>query len=237
MARTQSENYPEIRREILRRSAALFARKGYPNTSIADLAEANGTSRGLLYHYFDSKEKILAEMLNEHLDCLLDEVRKASRSEAHADARFRDTVRAMVLINAESKDLQVVLLHDLHNLRSADCDGIIRKQRKIVDILAALVDACDSRGKIDRRTRMVHTMMLVGMINYTYLWYDPNGPVTPAEYARLVAETYLGGLRSPCPVAALREGQFSDTNAQMGSAAEPAASGSQGRRPGRSGGR
>ena len=71
MARTQSENYADIRREILRRSAALFARVGYPNASIADLAKANRISRGLLYHYFDSKEKILAEMLSEHLDFLL----------------------------------------------------------------------------------------------------------------------------------------------------------------------
>lgn len=196
MARTQSLDYSEIRREILRRSAALFARQGYPNASIADLAAANRISRGLLYHYFDSKEKILAEMLNEHLDLLLAEVADASRRGADADARFRETVRTMVLINAGSKDLQMVLLHDLHNLRSADRANIVRKQRKIVDVFGALVKACDTGGKIDRRTLRVQTMMLIGMINYTYIWYDPAGPVTPAEYADLVASTYLGGLQS-----------------------------------------
>ena len=196
MARTQSLNYPEIRREILRRSAALFARQGYPNASIADLAAANKISRGLLYHYFDSKEKILAEMLNEHLDFLLAETRKASQRGADAATRFRDTVRAMVLINADSKDLQIVLLHDLHNLRAADRAAIVKKQRAIIAILSELVLACDARRKIDRRTLMVQTMMLIGMINYTYIWYDPAGPVTPAEYAELVAGTYLGGLQA-----------------------------------------
>ncbi len=194
MARTQSENYPEIRREILRRSAALFARLGYPNASIADLAKANRISRGLLYHYFDSKEKILAEMLNEHLDFLLGKVREASQRGADSEARFRETVRAMVLINADSKDLQIVLLHDLHNLKSADRNAIVKKQRDIIAIVSDLVGACDARGKIDRRTLMVQTMMLIGMINYTYIWYDPAGPVTPEEYAALVSGTYLGGL-------------------------------------------
>ncbi len=196
MARTQSENYPEIRREILRRSAALFARLGYPNASIADLAKANRISRGLLYHYFDSKEKILAEMLNEHLDFLLGKVREASRRGMDAEARFRETVRAMVLINADSKDLQIVLLHDLHNLKAADRNAIVKKQRDIIAIVSELVGACDGRGKIDRRMLMVQTMMLIGMINYTYIWYDPAGPVTPEEYAALVAGTYLGGLKA-----------------------------------------
>lgn len=196
MARTQSENYPEIRREILRRSAVLFARLGYPNASIADLAKANRISRGLLYHYFDSKERILAEMLNEHLDFLLGEVQKAARRGADAEARFRETVRAMVLVNADSKDLQIVLLHDLHNLKPADRAAIVRKQRDIIAILSDLVRACDSRGKIGARTLMVQTMMLIGMINYTYIWYDPAGPVTPAEYAELVSATYLGGLKA-----------------------------------------
>jgi AcrR family transcriptional regulator len=194
VARTQSLNYPEIRREILRRSAALFARRGYPNASIADLAAANKISRGLLYHYFDSKEKILAEMLNEHLDYLLAEVRKASQGSGDAAARFRATVRAMVEINADSKDLQIVLLHDLQNLGAADRARIVKKQRDIIAILTKLVGDCDGGRKIAARTLMVHTMMLIGMINYTYIWYDPLGPVTPAEYAALVADNYLGGL-------------------------------------------
>jgi AcrR family transcriptional regulator len=196
MARTQSLNYPEIRREILRRSAALFARVGYPNASIADLAKANRISRGLLYHYFDSKEKILAEMLTGHLDFLLDEVKKAAQRGADAEARFRETVRAMVLVNADSRDLQIVLLHDLHNLDAGHRAAIVKTQRDIIAIVSELVRACDARRKIERRTLMVQTMMLIGMINYTYIWYDPAGPVTPAEYAELVSATYLGGLRA-----------------------------------------
>lgn len=196
MARTQAENYPEIRREILRRSAALFARLGYPNASIADLAEANRISRGLLYHYFDSKEKILAEMLTEHLDMLLAEVKRAAAKGGDADARLRETVRTMVAINAGSQDLQVVLLHDLQNLKPAERTAIVGKQREIIRIVGEIVAACDTRGKITRRTQMAETMMLIGMINYTYLWYDPSGPVKPAEYAEMVANNFLGGLRA-----------------------------------------
>lgn len=196
MARTQSENYPEIRREILRRSAALFAAKGYPNSTIADLAEANEMSRGLLYHYFASKEALLQEMLIEHLDFLLSAVEAAAREGAGPDARFRNTVREMVRINAGSKDLQIVLLHDLQNLADPERGIIVEKQKRILDVLSGLIRACDHAGKITPRTLRAHTMMFMGMINYTYLWYDPSGPVPPDEYAALVSETFLAGLNA-----------------------------------------
>jgi AcrR family transcriptional regulator len=196
MARPQAENYAEIRRGILRKSASLFARQGYPSTSIADLAAANGISRGLLYHYFESKEMLLAEMLGEHLDMLLAEVRAASGQGADIEARFRNTIRAMVLVNARSKDLQIVLLHDLHNLNAGDRARIVHKQRAILALVRGLIAAFDGGRTVNARTLKVQTMMLMGMINYTYLWYDPRGPVGPEEYAALVADTYFGGLRA-----------------------------------------
>jgi AcrR family transcriptional regulator len=195
MARTQSENYADIRREILRKSAALFARLGYANASITDIAAANGISRGLLYHYFASKEALLGEMLNDHLDMLLDEVSSASQQGVDVETRFRNMVRAMVLINARSKDLQVVLLHDLQNLGAQDTAVIVRKQKEILRVISALIQACDGGRTIDARTLTAHTMMFMGMINYTYLWYDPHGPVGPQEYADMVAGTFLAGLR------------------------------------------
>lgn len=195
MARTQSENYPEIRRKILRRCAALFARKGYPSTSIADLAGANDMSRGLLYHYFASKEAMLSEMLNEHLDFMLAEVEAAARQSGNDAARLRNTVRTMVAINAESQDLQVVLLHDLQNLQAAERGEIVRKQRDILAVFSRLIRENDRAGRIDARTVKAYTMMFMGMINYTYLWYEPEGPVGPDEYAEMVVDTYLGGLK------------------------------------------
>jgi len=194
MARTQAANYADIRREILRKSAALFARLGYPNATIADLAEANAISRGLLYHYFDSKESLLREMLNEHLDMLLDEVRDATARGDDFEARFRNAIRAMVSINAESQDLQIVLLHDLQNLKPADQKAIVRKQKEILACITGLIEAFDGGRKITPRTLKVYTMMVIGMVNYTYVWYDPKGAVGPGEYADMVVDTCLAGL-------------------------------------------
>ncbi len=193
MARTQAENYPEIRREILRRSAALFAARGYPAATIADLAVANGMSRGLLYHYFASKEALLSEMLHEHLDMMLAELRDAAATGDSLEDRFRSAVTRMCRINAASQDLQIVLLHDLPNLAADDRAAIVAKQRAILAVIADLVAALDA-GRTPAPARPAQTMMLIGMINYTYVWYDPAGPVGPDAYADMVASSFLAGL-------------------------------------------
>jgi hypothetical protein len=36
-------------------------------------------------------------------------------------------------------------------------------------------------------------MMLFGMINYTYTWYDAKGPIKPKEFAQLAAGLFLKG--------------------------------------------
>lgn len=57
-------NHDEYRRKILAKSFNLFTRKGYNNITMDEIAKEIGASKGILYHYFPSKEKILAAMIN-----------------------------------------------------------------------------------------------------------------------------------------------------------------------------
>lgn len=57
-------NHDEYRQELLDKSFLLFTRKGYNNISMKEIAAEIGVSTGTLYHYFPSKEKMLAEMIS-----------------------------------------------------------------------------------------------------------------------------------------------------------------------------
>ena len=70
MARPQSPDYDRRREAILAAAAQLFAKKGYPGASVAELAKACRTSKSLIYHYFPSKDDILYAVMAEHLDAL-----------------------------------------------------------------------------------------------------------------------------------------------------------------------
>ncbi|OJZ69914.1 TetR family transcriptional regulator [Mycobacterium paraffinicum] len=55
--------HPDIRRaELLDRAVALFLRDGYDNVSLNDLIADAGVSKGAFYHWFPSKEALIAAL-------------------------------------------------------------------------------------------------------------------------------------------------------------------------------
>lgn len=201
MARTRSENFPEIQRSILKRAAAVFARVGYASSTINDLVEAAELSRGALYHYFPSKEAILCGILDDHLRRFLEMVDNAVNSDRPAIEQLRDVTAAIVDFNSRSPDEQIIILNDINQLSDENRKRIKSLERHIVDRLSDLLIRVDVHGKITPANKRVYTMMYLGIINYTFAWYDPQGKVGPAEYAGLATDLFLNGLLSGKPTA------------------------------------
>ncbi len=66
MPRSQEANHAireERKAEILAAAAVVFAHQGYVGTRISDIADAAKTSKGLLYHYFASKEEVFTALV------------------------------------------------------------------------------------------------------------------------------------------------------------------------------
>lgn len=194
MARTRSEQYPEIQRNILKRAAAVFASVSYATSTISDLAHATGVSRGALYHYFPSKEAILCGILDDHLQEFLAMVDEAMQPSLSAVEQLRAVTKAIVEFNAHSPDEQVLLLNDLNQLAEDDRNRLKGLERQILDRLSDLLIRVDAAGKITPANKRVYTMMYLGIVNYTFAWFDPNGRVSPAGYAELATDLFLHGL-------------------------------------------
>jgi AcrR family transcriptional regulator len=196
MARTQSEHYPEIRRGILRSAAKLFADKGYARTTIVDLAKATTSSRGALYHYFDSKEAILKEIVLQHVGDMTARVEAAIAASRDPTEQCRNVIQAMIGLNTQSRNESVVLMNDQQYLDKKDRRTITRRQNEIVDLVADVLARADKAKRIKPKSRKAYTMLLFGMMNFIYTWYDPKGPVAPDELAGMVAEVFLKGFQS-----------------------------------------
>jgi AcrR family transcriptional regulator len=193
MARTRSENYDGIHLGILTNAARLFSAQGYMRASIADLADACKLSRGALYHYFDSKEAILFAILDAHIREMIQHVETAVAAGGPTLTQFQNVIRAIVEVNAKSPHEQRVLIHDLSFLSEDEQQVIKDLERQLVDIVTDLLVRLDAEGRIVRRTKKIYTMILFGIINYTYTWYDPKGGIGPQEFADIAVELFLHG--------------------------------------------
>jgi len=192
MARTQAADYDQRREAILDQAAALFARRGFLGSSVADLAAACATSKSLIYHYYASKEEILFAVMSSHIDQLEADVAEALAAGGGAAAQLSGLVHRFMAHYAGAADRQKVLLNELDNLPPANRDRIVAQQRGIIGAVTRLLAAITPAEQDDPVRARARAMLLFGMINWTHTWYDPAGPLKPGDIADMALALVFG---------------------------------------------
>jgi TetR/AcrR family transcriptional regulator len=193
MVRPRAENYLERQQGILDAAAAMFAKHGFNGTSIAALADSCGVSKALLYHYYDSKEALLYDMLLVHCKLLSETAVNATLQSEKPEEQLNSLVRALMDLYMSSRDKHVVLLNDLHCLPAEQQVEIKEEERKVLQVIKDLITKLRPDLKPPQVTSL--TMYLMGAVNWTYTWFKPQGQVSANEYADLATATFLNGIR------------------------------------------
>ena len=119
---------PDRRAGILACAAELFARKGIGVTTVREIADAAGLLSGSLYHHFESKDAIVAEILARYLAAIQDRYAAVLASgKAPADS-LHDLVLASLRVASEQPYATAIYQNELHYLR---------EQQRFADVLAA----------------------------------------------------------------------------------------------------
>jgi AcrR family transcriptional regulator len=106
------ERRPDERpRELLEAALAVFSQRGFRNTRLDDVAEAAGVTKGAIYHYFDTKEELLLNVI-EHYHLLAfgraEEV--LANRDLSASERIEQVVKKIFQPTEERKRLLLALL-------------------------------------------------------------------------------------------------------------------------------
>jgi AcrR family transcriptional regulator len=194
MARTQARDFEERRARIVERAAVLFASRGFLGASVSDLAKACNASKSLLYHYYPSKEDILFDVMHSHVKALLDAAERRMAEAAPPRQTLRDLTGDFVALYAGAAARHKVLLNELQHLPPARRNAIVGIQRRLIDIVEALVAKLQPALAPPSPLRLPAAMHYFGMINWMHTWFDPSGPATPQAIADLAAATFLDGI-------------------------------------------
>jgi AcrR family transcriptional regulator len=166
---------------------------------MSDLAAASGTSKARLYHYYESKEAILFDLLDRYtkrLMLIIAEVEGASQRR-NLDEResFAELIRAFLVEYETSHSRHVALLNDVKYLVDAQREIILNRQRDVVAAFTRqLARAYPDRVTADNQTAL--TMMVFGMINWTFTWLKPGGRMGYRDFAEQVIAVVDHGLQS-----------------------------------------
>lgn len=196
MARTQAADYDQRRQAIVEQAAKLYAAHGFLGASVVDLAKACDMSKSLIYHYYASKEDILFDAMDSHIQTLTKAAETVLAAGGDAEHRLRGVARALMTLYAGAAARHKVLLNELDNLPQDQRTIIIEHQRNLVRIIENLV--LEIRPDLTRRKNILRpiTMLFFGMINWTHTWFDPSGPAPAATVADLAVDVLLNGVKS-----------------------------------------
>jgi AcrR family transcriptional regulator len=197
MARPKSSQHELKRDEILDIAAQCFADKSYPAASMNDIAAAGGTSKARLYHYYESKEAILFDLLDRYTQRLLGVIGHAEatvqRRNLDDRAALHELVRSFLEEYENSATRHVALLHDTKFLGEVQRDLIVNRQRDVVSAVTRFLRrAYPARVSAANQTPVA--MMLFGMINWTFTWLRPGGSLSYAGFAEEVIAMLEHGL-------------------------------------------
>jgi len=193
MPRGRAKNYDDQRELILGRAATLFANRGYPSTSMNEVAQACGLSKATLYHYYDDKYAILVSITEGHVQRLHALVAEVAAERLAPEAHLRELVTRIVEAYAGAQHAHRVLTDDVRFLNDADRERILGKEREVVTGFAKAVIALRPDLKRAKLAKPM-TMLLFGMINWMFTWLKPRGELDHAAIAPMVADLFLGGL-------------------------------------------
>ncbi len=191
MPRVRADDYDAKTQTILDSAASLFAKVGYPNAKMQDIAKACGASKSMLYHYFPAKNDLLFAMLEEHLEKLIVAIEEVMTQPGPARDRFSAFVQVYAQKSAQSRRRHVTAMNDMKFLPKAMQAPLIVLETKVTDLVAALLRQL--HPTLPDEVFKPYTMLLIGMLNWTDTWYRPGGEMKPQELCERISRLFLRG--------------------------------------------
>jgi AcrR family transcriptional regulator len=139
----------EWRRErLLDAALEVFVSKGIDRATVKDIAQAAGVTPGLLYHYFDGKETLLATLLEERSFLSMLRRQLAGATDRAATVVLPEMVRAYRQVLAENRGLVSLFFSASstnRHVRTAMGEFVAEGRRLLMDYLDARVAAGELR--------------------------------------------------------------------------------------------
>ncbi|MFD6042864.1 MULTISPECIES: TetR/AcrR family transcriptional regulator [Streptomyces] len=187
-----------VPRRLLAAATRLFADQGYDRTSVQEIVEAAGVTKGALYHYFGSKEDLLQEVYARLLRLQQERLDMYAGSQEPVEERLRAAAADVVVTTIENLDDASIFFRSIHQLSPEKNKQVRAERRRYHERFRALVEEGQQAGVF---TRDIPADLVVdyhfGSIHHLSTWYRPDGPLTPQQVATHLADLLLRALTHP----------------------------------------
>jgi len=155
----------KTKEKVLRAALVEFAREGFFNAKLRDIAALAGTTHSLIRHHFGSKDDLWKAVVDYGLQLHEDSLLKILTLRESADSveLFKDFIATYILTIAKHPELSKILLHD-NSSTSPHLDYLIERQKRLHAVIEPVfknAQACGYFKGFDHDSFSVYVRALV----------------------------------------------------------------------------
>jgi AcrR family transcriptional regulator len=164
----------EERKDFISKIATkVFSETGYQASSLQDISRKAEISKAGLYHYFKSKEEILAYTLIRNSDIFLEELKEKIKKNRKAGLTPQESFKGLIRTYARhvnsDKDKRLIVLRERHQLSSRYKKELFKREQAMFRLLRTeLKKIPDLEKDIDEN---VITFLIISMSHWLGYWY------------------------------------------------------------------
>ena len=164
---------------IRRVAIDIFARQGFHATTLRQIAKASEITLGTLYHYYPSKQDLLAELMSDALAPLIDSGKQVRTEFANDPKRqLFEAVRRFVLITLESPQLAIIADVELRSLTGENAVKALAMRDEYEGIIRSMVAEGAESGVFHPGDVKMATFAVLAISNQPAYWFSSRGELS-----------------------------------------------------------
>jgi AcrR family transcriptional regulator len=185
-----------VPQRLLATATRLFAERGFERTTVQEIVDAAGVTKGALYHYFGSKDDLLHEVYARVLRLQQERLDSFAGADAPVEQRLRAAAADVVVTSIENYDDTTIFFRSMHQLSPEKQKQVRAERRRYHERFRALIEEGQGTGVF---STAVPADLVVdyhfGSVHHLGTWYRRDGRLSPREVADYLADLLLRALR------------------------------------------
>lgn len=194
--RTAPEVAETVPQRLLAAATRLFAEHGFETTSVQQIVDTAGVTKGAMYHYFGSKDDLLYEIYARLLRVQTARMERDAESSAPVQDRLHAVAADVVATTAANLDDTVIFFRSMHLLHEDKRAEVRAQRRRYHERVRALIEEGQAAGTFrDDKSAELVVDYFFGAVHHLGTWFREDGKLTGEQVGSHFADLLLASLR------------------------------------------
>ena len=181
-----------VQQSVKDAAVKLFALHGYANTSVQQIVESAGVTKGAMYHYFKSKDDLLFGIYEQMLTLQGEHLTAIVETELPIEDKLRAACMDVIGTSIDFLPEGIVFFRSMHMLPEARQAEVKRRRRAYHDEFAGLIRQGQREGLY--RSDIPMALLVAHFfsdVHYLPQWYSSEGPEDKTQIAGQLTDLFL----------------------------------------------